>query len=533
MFNEETTNIILNKIKSRCTVNKKGCIIWHGSIDRNNNNYLYVKIGDKVHRITIERFFWNYNNPDNQLNCQSKLEHTCKNQKCVNISHIRRCDPYTKQMIWEKMLKSGERDKKTDCILWKGPTDLTGYGQMHLHRIKHSTHKVSFWLHNEQYEKIDDIPKKIDDNTMVIRHICGKSLCYNPSHLKLGTQTENMHDTKLHGTACIGEKNAAATITAEIAIAVKSSKYDPGHPKYKTQKERAELFGISRKIVCSIDNGESWAHLFDEENKRKKINEQQKLSRRKARERIWTPDMWQEARKKLLDNSEMDMKKNVHMGTPCRIWIGLIDKRGYGKTSIFGRSFRCHVLSCSIKNKMHLPENKLTRHLCSVKACINEDHLEFGTDSENGFDTAIHGSKSVKLNMKKAEKIRELYKTGKYTYAVLGEKYDVDATAICSIINNRTWKNNKNPITKPKRKKTSTNKVFSGSKTPIISKPKPKKSSKPKTPATSKPPKFSSIKVSSKPKPKPKKFSSYNISSGSKSTKPKSKRTSSKTKKIK
>jgi len=40
--------------------------------------------------------------------------------------------------------------------------------------------------------------QQMPDPTLVVRHLCGCSLCCNPSHLKYGTQQQNISDTHFH-----------------------------------------------------------------------------------------------------------------------------------------------------------------------------------------------------------------------------------------------------------------------------------------------------------------------------------------------
>ena len=49
--------------------------------------------------------------------------------------------------------------------------------------------------------------------------------------------------------------------------------------------------------------------------------------------------------------------------------------------------------------------------------------------------------RTTKLNKKKANEIRELYKTGNYTQTELGKIYNVDQQTISAIINNKIWSN--------------------------------------------------------------------------------------------
>ena len=149
--------------------------------------------------------------------------------------------------------------------------------------------------------------------------------------------------------------------------------------------------------------------------------------------------MWESAKKCLLDKSTLEIENNKFVGTPCRILNGTIKKDGYGTISIHGRTILSHVLSCSIKNKMHRPDDKVTRHLCGNKLCINEEHLEFGTNSENAIDNLNHG-KCTKFTKEQIIEIREKFKTGNFTKVALGKIFNTSSEYIRRIVKNNIWK---------------------------------------------------------------------------------------------
>ena len=101
----------------------------------------------------------------------------------------------------------------------------------------------------------------------------------------------------------------------------------------------------------------------------------------------------------------MEKENNEFMNSPCRIWEGNIQESGYGRITIYGKTISAHILSCSIKNKRNRKEKEVTRHLCGNKLCINEEHLQFGTQSENAIDAVRHGRRWT------IEDIRNLFET--------------------------------------------------------------------------------------------------------------------------
>jgi hypothetical protein len=82
--------------------------------------------------------------------------------------------------------------------------------------------------------------------------------------------------------------------------------------------------------------------------------------------------------------------------TPCWIWK-LTKSRGYGRKRWNGRVQGAHVMMWT---QLHgpVPDGLELDHLCHVRACVNPDHLEPVTRSENqrrGLNGALRGSRPI------------------------------------------------------------------------------------------------------------------------------------------
>lgn len=85
--------------------------------------------------------------------------------------------------------------------------------------------------------------------------------------------------------------------------------------------------------------------------------------------------------RKKFDHSEAFWNK-VEKTDNCWLWLGAKTPLGYGVFVIKGKNVYAHRYSYElIKGK--IPENLVIDHLCRVTSCVNPDHLEPVTVSEN------------------------------------------------------------------------------------------------------------------------------------------------------
>lgn len=74
--------------------------------------------------------------------------------------------------------------------------------------------------------------------------------------------------------------------------------------------------------------------------------------------------------------------------TPCWIWIGKTDPKGYGQFgsnavgAVDGNRGRAHRIAY-IKEHGAIPKKMVIDHLCVIPSCVNPSHLEAVTNGEN------------------------------------------------------------------------------------------------------------------------------------------------------
>lgn len=80
---------------------------------------------------------------------------------------------------------------------------------------------------------------------------------------------------------------------------------------------------------------------------------------------------------------------------PCTLHGGYITPLGYGRQSYMGRTVASHRLAYCKANGLALADivGQVVRHKCDVRAYINPDHLELGTQLDNMHDMQERGRK--------------------------------------------------------------------------------------------------------------------------------------------
>lgn len=174
--------------------------------------------------------------------------------------------------------------KKTDgCWEWQASKDKKGYGCFRVGGRIEYAHRVAYSLANG----IELLWEGYDSQSSV-RHSCDNPACVNPSHLLLGTHTDNMrdcvsrgrknpafgdrHGSKTHPESVLrgnenpmrkhpelalrGSSNGAAKITEPMAREVKRLLACG-----VTQREASRKTGVGYHTVHKISKGEQWKHV--------------------------------------------------------------------------------------------------------------------------------------------------------------------------------------------------------------------------------------------------------------------------------
>ena len=101
-----------------------------------------------------------------------------------------------------------------------------------------------------------------------------------------------------------------------------------------------------------------------------------------------------EAIQRFMEKVEVNGRVGVgHSGeeTPCWNWLGSKQSNGYGRVSCEGKTRFAHRVSYAIFNGS-CPVGYHIHHLCLNTGCVNPDHLQAVTPSDNSSESALRNA---------------------------------------------------------------------------------------------------------------------------------------------
>ena len=132
-------------------------------------------------------------------------------------------------------------------------------------------------------------------------------------------------------------------------------------------------------------------------------------------------------------------------GNGCHLWTAHTNQKGYGRFKYLGRMVQAHRYAAGM---LDWPPEIQTRHICNVPACVNPEHLTFGSNADNMRDRNEAGRQArqkgvdhgmSKLTEEQVIEIRRRYADGGVTQQELGDEFGVNQTVISKIVRRERW----------------------------------------------------------------------------------------------
>jgi hypothetical protein len=141
------------------------------------------------------------------------------------------------------------------CWEWNGNKTRHGYGRIVIvndegKREHWTTHRLAYKHFHPEW-----------DEDGYILHSCDNPCCWNPDHIRVGTQYDNIHDMISRGRRVLppppkGERNPRAKLKEkqvyEILRLLKAG---------SKMRPLARQFSVDRRTIKFILAGNTWAHL--------------------------------------------------------------------------------------------------------------------------------------------------------------------------------------------------------------------------------------------------------------------------------
>jgi len=144
--------------------------------------------------------------------------------------------------------------------------------------------------------------------------------------------------------------------------------------------------------------------------------------------------------------------KTVSASTGCMLWTGAIQRNGYGAFKLNGKKIDAHVASWRIShNGFPVPIGNLVMHSCDCRTCVNPEHLQLGTTSENmthahrdgrmlGINASGENCYNAVLNDALVRAIRIIAALSNKGYRTIAKDLGVSEHAVRRVCDGTGWK---------------------------------------------------------------------------------------------
>ena len=139
-------------------------------------------------------------------------------------------------------------------------------------------------------------------------------------------------------------------------------------------------------------------------------------------------------------------KVNIADKDSCWEWNAGRFVTGYGAFGFHGKPNYAHRISMVLSGRP-IPDGMHVLHKCDNRGCVNPDHLFLGSLRDNMADMYhkrrhARGDTSGRRKLCSTEvtEIRELYKTGRYSFQDIATQYGITRSLVGFIKDRKIWK---------------------------------------------------------------------------------------------
>jgi hypothetical protein len=140
--------------------------------------------------------------------------------------------------IKERLLQHRQIDPVSDCWNSDLRRDRKGYPQIGISGVTHRVHRVAYKLF------------VADPGSLHVLHKCDNPRCFNPNHLFLGTQLDNMRDSAAKGRT----RGGIRKLSEAEAHKVRMLYWNFG----LNQAQIAAHYKMAQSVICRLVNGKTW-----------------------------------------------------------------------------------------------------------------------------------------------------------------------------------------------------------------------------------------------------------------------------------
>lgn len=144
--------------------------------------------------------------------------------------------------FWDKVQKGESPDA---CWEWTAYCDDDGYGRISVEGKPEGAHRVSYMLHNDDF-----------DPELVVCHKCDNPPCVRPDHLFQETTQKNNLDKELKNRQTRGIRNGTAKLNDQAIRDIRKM-----WEKGMTQTDIAEIWDVSQVTISNIVRKKNWLHV--------------------------------------------------------------------------------------------------------------------------------------------------------------------------------------------------------------------------------------------------------------------------------